>query len=501
MRIYKQEQTDGLSESLSDPKNSVANVLMQVQEKQETTNTIAPTSEQLIAFLHKTIEELKNKSDANIDNVEDLIGHDQPDLALVISILVSTGWNLNDDVFVPSEVWAARNTPIHKPMNHMHDGTIVVGHIVESKVVDKNGDTISSDNFDDVPEKFDIEVAGVIYKSLPGREELIEDIISKANNGEMFVSMEAFFKDFDYAILDASNSSFRVLARTEETAFLTKHLRSFGGTGKFNGAKIGRVLKSMVFGGQGFVDNPANPDSVIKTIALNNSSKIKLDEIMEGGVVSVNEIQKLEEQRNELQTKADELVKENESMKKELDSVKKKDLETKVGALNQKIEELNETIAKTQQEVETVKSEKIKLQKDLDDAVSRADNVEKEFNEINKKIKAKERFVKLSEVKDIEDEEATLAELATMSEDTFETVMKYAGSSKHDEVEDEKNKKEKEAGNTKSEEEDMKKVDAALDGVTENEEAELQVDSESDSETKDMQGLAHALCSQKQENE
>ena len=42
---------------------------------------------------------------------------DQLDLYYLQSILVSTGWNKNDDVFDPQELWSARSTPEDKPFN------------------------------------------------------------------------------------------------------------------------------------------------------------------------------------------------------------------------------------------------------------------------------------------------------------------------------------------------------------------------------------------------
>jgi hypothetical protein len=44
------------------------------------------------------------KTTSTIQTVEELLGQEQPDLALVVAILVSTGWNLNDDIFTPAEV-------------------------------------------------------------------------------------------------------------------------------------------------------------------------------------------------------------------------------------------------------------------------------------------------------------------------------------------------------------------------------------------------------------
>ena len=45
----------------------------------------------------------------------------QKDLYYLNSILVSAGWNKNDDVFDVADLWAARETPIDKPFNYMPD--------------------------------------------------------------------------------------------------------------------------------------------------------------------------------------------------------------------------------------------------------------------------------------------------------------------------------------------------------------------------------------------
>ena len=64
---------------------------------------------------------------------------DQIDLYYLRSILVSTGWNKNDDVFHPQELWDAKDTPEDKPFNFMHDERDIIGHITGNKVVDKEG--------------------------------------------------------------------------------------------------------------------------------------------------------------------------------------------------------------------------------------------------------------------------------------------------------------------------------------------------------------------------
>ena len=59
------------------------------------------------------------------------------DLEILPAIFVSTGMNRNDDVFLPEETWAARNTIINKPVNLSHDNEEIVGHIFEAYIVDQ----------------------------------------------------------------------------------------------------------------------------------------------------------------------------------------------------------------------------------------------------------------------------------------------------------------------------------------------------------------------------
>jgi hypothetical protein len=61
---------------------------------------------------------------------------DQYDLYYLSSILVSTGWNKNDDVFDLGETWGAKDTPSDKQFNFMHDEADIIGHITGSVVLD-----------------------------------------------------------------------------------------------------------------------------------------------------------------------------------------------------------------------------------------------------------------------------------------------------------------------------------------------------------------------------
>jgi hypothetical protein len=68
---------------------------------------------------------------------------DQMDLYYLNSVLVSTGWNKNDDVFDTAETWMARKSPEDKQFNFMHDETDIIGHITGNIVIDQNGRKLS----------------------------------------------------------------------------------------------------------------------------------------------------------------------------------------------------------------------------------------------------------------------------------------------------------------------------------------------------------------------
>ena len=72
--------------------------------------------------------------------------------------------------------------------------------------------------------------------------------------------MEAWFPDFGYGLSDPAIGETKLVQRIENTAFLTKHLKIYGGSGEYQGYKIGRVLKdwgddvAFLYGGMGFFD-------------------------------------------------------------------------------------------------------------------------------------------------------------------------------------------------------------------------------------------------------
>jgi len=187
------------------------------------------------------------------------------DVFKVYSILVSTSWNKNDDVFSPEEVWASRETPMYKPTNLEHDEKVIVGNIIGNWPVDKNFDLLDGQiENKDLPDVYHILVASVIYRQWqdPEYKARAEQLIKEIQAGQKCVSMECIFKGFDYAV-ESPDGEYHVIARGENTAFLTQHLRAYGGGGVYQDHKVGRLLRNITFSGKGFVANPANPDSII----------------------------------------------------------------------------------------------------------------------------------------------------------------------------------------------------------------------------------------------
>tara|TARA_B100001123_G_scaffold80148_1_gene91044 strand:- start:1400 stop:2821 length:1422 start_codon:yes stop_codon:yes gene_type:complete len=240
MKIHKQEILDGLSEKI------------------EASASVSLDAQILID------SDLDHPSEEEIQKTLAGYGHsnpDQIDLYYINTVLVSTGWNKNDDVFAAEEAWAARDTPVDKQFNYMHDESDIIGHITGSTVVDENGTKIETE---DPPEKFDIITSAVLYKSWsdPELRERMSQIVSEIEEGKWAVSMECLFSDFDYSVV-SPDGEMKVVARNDESAFLTKHLRVYGGKGVYEGYKVGRLLRNIAFSGKGLVNKPANPRSII----------------------------------------------------------------------------------------------------------------------------------------------------------------------------------------------------------------------------------------------
>jgi hypothetical protein len=427
--VYKHEREAGLADKVANDNKIVYASLAELAKPFE-------LNEKTKAVLAKANH--KAKAEANPD---------QPDLYYLKSVLVSVGWNKNDDVFLPETTWAAKSTPRDKPFNYEHNQDDIIGHITDCWVVNEAGDSIASDTDpDDLPEKFHIITPAVIYKnwSEADAQERIDKVIAAIPEGKWFVSMECLFKGFDYALADDGEemAQSRVVARNKETAYLTKYLRAYGGTGEYQGKRIGRALKNVVFSGKGLVKKPANPDSVIFATGSVKTFSTPITEIDPGsapaGYESIEHTSRVsakqessvmpDTNKTELDLKA-----ENEKLKADLAKAGESKLNEKIEKLTSeaavaaaKIEEVN----KAKAEVEVKLAETDKLVKAAQEAVKVAEEKAKAAEEKLAKIEADAKtaariaFV----VKTLEVDEAkaktTVAKLATLNDEDFEADIK-----------------------------------------------------------------------------
>ena len=350
----------------------------------------------------------------SIKNLKSLASYSDKDLYYVQSILVSSNWNKNDDIFDKAEVWKAKNTPEDKPTNLEHDENTIIGHIVSNWPIDADGNILPEDTkLSEVPDKFHIVTASVIYRGFsdPKLKIRSEELIDEIENGSKYVSMECFFNNFDYGLIDKTSGTYKILNRNHDTAYLTKYLRAYGGLGEFENYKIGRVLRNITFSGKGFVDKPANEESIIFT--KNNMLPEKNEENQKIGVFD-------NQTRSHLMET--EIMAENKPETEEVSE----DLEAAKAELSEKVEALEAQIAehdKAQEEAAKaceadVLAMKEKLEADhcgQRDAMK--DELEAGYHDKMKAMKEELEAVHHEEMKKKEEEkEAEKAELTAMYE-------------------------------------------------------------------------------------
>ena len=185
----------------------------------------------------------------------------QADLLHVEAVLVSEGINDNDDAFTREELKRAISSPLLKPMNWQHKDEQILGAMYAVEARDLEGNPLDVDDIKDQP--IELAVQGVVWHYLPHIKTTANEIVQRIERGDLFVSMECWFDDYDYGLYTQGGELFDRIARKPETAFLDRHLRANGGTGRYNGMRIGRALSGINFGGIAFVDKPANKRSFI----------------------------------------------------------------------------------------------------------------------------------------------------------------------------------------------------------------------------------------------
>ncbi len=194
------------------------------------------------------------------------------DLYYLRDIMATAGvTNANGDHLPIEEVWQAVVSAVNKPFNFNHDFSDICGHIISSEATNDDLEVIKADtDVASLPDKFHVVTSSVLYRNYgdDDRKKLMASTIEEIQAGEWSVSMECLLHGFDYRVVDPEGIA-TIVARTEESAWLTKYLRAYKGTGVFADKKSGitygveRYLRNIVFCGKGFTKKPANPESII----------------------------------------------------------------------------------------------------------------------------------------------------------------------------------------------------------------------------------------------
>lgn len=366
------------------------------------------------------------------DTLFSIAGKDDPDLYKTLSILVTTSWNKNDDVFDRGEVWAARHTPEHKQTNLNHDDNKIVGHIVGNWPVDIDNKLLDGSlAIDELPDMFHLLTASVIYKKRANSDTQaeVDELIDKIEAGHKFVSMECIFCGFDYAI-SMEDGSKRVIARNSESAFLTKHLRSYGGTGEYEDYKVGRLLRQITFCGKGFVDKPANDFSIIfdkndltsfnyaeESNPFNTNGVIltsQKNNILEESIIMAESTSHLESQISELKASVKDLQNVNAELNSQLSQADVKKFEGQIQTLTTANETLESDLSSSKDELKTVAQKVTDTEKQL-----------AESTEANTKLQADLDKIKLASI--TTDRVSTLVAGGVDKEVAETKVATYAG--------------------------------------------------------------------------
>lgn len=419
IKTFKKEELDGISENIK------ATACIAFENVASVTN-----------ILQKTLP-MKVLASANKDQI---------DLFYLDTILVSTGWNKNDDVFMSDQTWAARNTPEDKQFNFMHDENDIIGHITGSYVVDVDGNPIH-DDITETPRVFDIITEAVIYKNWndPVNKQRMEKIIAEIKDGKWYVSMECLFSGFNYAMISPEGENL-LLQRTEESAFLSKHLRAYGGAGEYQGYKIGRALSGLCFSGKGLVAKPANPRSII----LKSKASFDLDESNLTNKFTIGENNmELEKQVAKLELELSAAKAEIQSINKENEKKAKADIDALISEKDAALAELNGKIEATAKEVAELQATLAKKTEEL----AAANEVVSAMKQEQKKTDRKGKLVSAGFSEAEADESIEIYD--SLNDEAFDKVIaKFDWMKKK---EDDKKKKDAEASDDKDADEKKKK--------------------------------------------
>ena len=421
-----------------------------------------------------------------------------PDVSYLKGIYVSSGMNSNWDVFLPTELARSYGTIRLKPLDVEHvieEGSsyveiikqhpnmtfnsgknTIIGAIYDAAMESsRTGAMVPASNaangiaeiWDDIQasendllknykehehrSRYDIVMAGVLWKWLFPKT--VADITNEVNSGERALSMEVYFRDYDWFV----NGT---IYNKDEAPHLADAFRKGG----FNGMPVGRVLRGIIFGGGGLVANPANPNAL-------NFIEVASQHPERPAIVVSASLQKKEAKSDELPTNGEQDNSEKKTNtdtggnpmpidKETLDQIKatldevseakanlkvaqaeNKSLQTTVDTLQKEIASLKEAASAATEQIKTLTTdlEAVKAlvaEKDqaLEAAKTEAAEKDSKIEELEARAKAAEekiaafeqaelltkRIASLEEADVLIDAEADAKAVASLSDDDFE---------------------------------------------------------------------------------
>jgi len=225
----------------------------------------------------------------------------QKDLTYIEFVLVSSGVNENFDAFPKRRLAEVYSTANFKPVDCYHllqeeesyikpdverlfyprqslkkNINTIIGSITESILVDDEGEILPPEKIEkikklqDFDQKDPIHIVclAVLYDFIFPKT--IDTLKKLVDQGKMFISVETFFSDWDYLLVEKNE----VIKRDASTRFLDNKIGK-----EYKGATVARILNDFIIGGAGFTSYPANPSSII--LSLNNQDTNFAKELQE----------------------------------------------------------------------------------------------------------------------------------------------------------------------------------------------------------------------------
>jgi chemotaxis protein histidine kinase CheA len=273
----------------------------------------------------------------------------------------------------------------------------------------------------------------------------MDAIIEEIEEGKWFVSMECLFNDFDYAAVSPEGQQV-VIAREEASAFLTKHLRAYGGSGEYEGYKLGRVLKNISFSGKGLVSNPANPRSVI--LESDPFSKTEAKSINEFNIQENSNMadERLVQQIEELKATLAEALAAKADLEAKLANASTEALAGELEEVKAEVESKTQAFTELQEQFDAVSEEKVQLESALAEKEEKLNEALAAIEKAEAEARLAARKAALVEAGAEEEEiEGILEAFAEATDEMFEQVVALKKKANFPPKKDEEEEKEEEA--------------------------------------------------------